>query len=114
MALTAHFLVRDNNNRLKLRNTLLAFRVIEGSHEGKNLGGIMFEIIKDAKLLRQVCVSNCFLTAYVNIENLFWQLGEFTFDNAGNCNTTMETLEALLKAEGIPFCRYGNRIRFVN
>lgn len=76
----------------------------------------MFEIIKDAKLLGQVCncVRNCFLMGYANIEDLSWQLGEFTFDNAGNCNTTMETLEALLRAEGIPFCRYGNRIRYVD
>ena len=54
MALTAHYIVRDNNGCLVLRNHLLVFRIIHGKHDGKNLGGIMFEILKEAKLLGMV------------------------------------------------------------
>ncbi|KAH8990627.1 hypothetical protein EDB86DRAFT_3065252 [Lactarius hatsudake] len=39
------------------------------------------------------------------------QIGEFTLDNASNCDTTMEALEELLCAAGIPFCWHGNCIR---
>ena len=91
LALTAHFISKDADGHLAMQNRLLAFRVIDGKHTGKNLGTIIFEIIKTAGILGQV--------------------GEFTFDNASNCDTTMETLEELFRKENIPFCRIGNRIR---
>ena len=55
MAVTVHFSARDLNGRLEIRNRLLAFRIIEGRHDGKNLGQILFEIIKEAGILGQVC-----------------------------------------------------------
>jgi len=55
MALTVHFSARNKNGRLEIRNRLLAFRVIEGRHDGKNLGRVLFEIIKEAGILGQVC-----------------------------------------------------------
>jgi hypothetical protein len=54
MALTAHYMVRDGKGRLALRNRLLAFRVIEGRHDGKHLARIIFEILKEAHLLGKV------------------------------------------------------------
>ncbi|KAH9164363.1 ribonuclease H-like domain-containing protein, partial [Lactarius sanguifluus] len=38
--------------------------------------------------------------------------GQFTLDNASNCDTLMEWLELYLRQEGIPFDRIGNRIRY--
>ena len=67
-----------------MQNCLLAFRVIDGKHDGRNLGTIIFEIVKAAGILGRV--------------------GEFTFDNASNCDTTMETLKELFLKENIPFC----------
>jgi hypothetical protein len=54
MAVTVHFSARDINGHLEIRNRLLAFRVIEGRHDGKNLGRILFEIIKEARILGKV------------------------------------------------------------
>ena len=54
MAVTVHFCARDINGHLEIRNRLLAFRVIEGRHDGINLGNILFEIIKEAGILGQV------------------------------------------------------------
>ena len=47
-------MARDVNGRLVLRNHLLAFRVVEGKHDGKNLGRIIFEILKEANVLGKV------------------------------------------------------------
>jgi hypothetical protein len=55
LALTAHFIARENG-RLVLRNRLLAFRIVEGSHNGENLARIVFAILKDAGLLGKVSV----------------------------------------------------------
>lgn len=50
-------MARDINGRLVLQNRLLAFRVIEGKHDGKNLGRIIFEILKEAVVLEKVSTS---------------------------------------------------------
>ena len=47
-------MARDVNGRLALRNHLLAFRVVEGKLDGKNIGNIIFEILKEAVLLEKV------------------------------------------------------------
>lgn len=52
-------MARDMNGRLVLRNHLLAFRVVEGKHDGKNLGRIIFEILKEAVLLEKVSACRC-------------------------------------------------------
>jgi hypothetical protein len=60
LALTAHFIAKDSSGRLVMQNRLLAFRVIDGKHDGKNLGTIIFEIIKQAGILGQASVhSGC-------------------------------------------------------
>jgi hypothetical protein len=56
LALTTHFIVRENGC-LVLRNRLLAFRIVEGSHTGENLARIIFTILKDAGLLGKVCLT---------------------------------------------------------
>lgn len=47
-------MARDANGHLVLRNHLLAFRVVEGKHDGKNLGRIIFEILREASVLGKV------------------------------------------------------------
>ncbi len=57
LALTVHFMAKDVNGHLILRNHLLAFRVIDGKHDRKNLGRIIFEILKEAAILGKVSTS---------------------------------------------------------
>jgi hypothetical protein len=101
-------MARDMDGRLVLRNHLLAFRVVEGKHDGKNLGRIIFEILKEAVPLGKVSACRCINSP---IPDSYSKIGEFTLDNAPNCDTLMEALEEFLRTAGIPFCRYGNRIR---
>lgn len=66
LALTAHFIARENGH-LVLHNRLLAFRIIEGAHDGENLARIIFAILKDAGVLGKVCLTQLFS---MNIANL--------------------------------------------
>jgi len=54
LAMTAHWCRRDPAGRLEIANRLLAFRLVEGAHDGENIGQIMYNIIKDAKAHRKV------------------------------------------------------------
>ena len=99
-------MAKDVNGQLVLRNHLLAFRVVKSKHDGKNLGRIIFEILKEAVLLEKVSACHCMNCP---IPNSYRKIGEFTLDNALNCNTLMEDLEEIFRAAGIAFCRYGNR-----
>jgi len=40
-------------------------------------------------------------------------MGQWTMDNAGNNNTSMETLERLCSQDGIAFDKFGNLNRYV-
>lgn len=54
MAITVHYSARDAKGCLKIRNHCLAFRFVEGKHDGKNLAKIFFEVLKDAGILGKV------------------------------------------------------------
>ena len=54
LAMTAHWCRHDPAGRLEIANRLLAFRLVEGAHDGENIGQIMYNIIKDAKAHRKV------------------------------------------------------------
>ena len=54
LAITAHYIVRRDGH-LVLQNKLLAFRIVEGQHDGENLARIVFTILKEAGLLGKVC-----------------------------------------------------------
>ncbi len=60
-------MARDASGRLTLRNHLLAFRVVEGKHDGKNLGRIIFEILKEAVVLGKVSTSFPYKTVTLTI-----------------------------------------------
>lgn len=55
MAVTAHYLVRDKTTRkLQWRSGLVAFRFIEGSHTGVNLGRNFVKILQELGVLHKV------------------------------------------------------------
>ena len=55
MATTVHFCQRDENGRLVVANRLLAFRIVEGRHDGNHLSRIMWEIFAEAGILHKAC-----------------------------------------------------------
>ena len=73
MALTSHFLSRDDSGHLRLDNRLLAFRVVDGKHDGKNIAKIIFDILKEAHLLGKVraAVRDTFFISYVKSHLVF-------------------------------------------
>ncbi|KAK7039983.1 hypothetical protein R3P38DRAFT_3469516 [Favolaschia claudopus] len=94
LALSGHWLARDENGNLVIRNRLLVFRVVEGKHDGKSLAKIVFDIFKKAGLLKH--------------------LGQITLDNATVNDAFMRELQLLLLAEfgdSVVFHPEGNRIR---
>ncbi|KAK6996343.1 ribonuclease H-like domain-containing protein [Favolaschia claudopus] len=93
-AISGHFTTRDANGNLIVANRLLAFRIIEGKHDGENLARIAFGILKDAGILNRG--------------------GMWTFDNASNMDTLMPALGRLIASEPgviVEFDPVGNRIR---
>jgi hypothetical protein len=70
LSLTAHFCSRDENGHLVVVNRLLAFRIVEGKHDGKNIVKLMFSIIKDAKILHKVPLLLLFsLSVMISLED---------------------------------------------
>jgi len=60
MAVTAHWMARGSSNQLDLCSALIAFREVDGSHTGDNLGQILFDIIQDIGIVHKVCVHHTF------------------------------------------------------
>jgi hypothetical protein len=54
LTLTAHFVARDSEGHLVLRNRLVAFRIVKGKHDGENLAQITFGILKKAAIENKV------------------------------------------------------------
>jgi hypothetical protein len=51
-------------------NRLLAFRIVEGKHDGKNIVKLMFSFIKDAKVLHKVPLLLLFsLSVMISLED---------------------------------------------
>ena len=46
--ITTHFCKCNGIGGLEVVNQLLAFHLVEGSHDGENIGKIVYDIIKDA------------------------------------------------------------------
>ncbi|KAK7000830.1 ribonuclease H-like domain-containing protein [Favolaschia claudopus] len=94
LALSGHWMARDDNGNLVIKNRLLVFRVVEGKHDGKSLAKLVFDIFKKAGLLKH--------------------LGQITLDNATVNDAFMRELHLLLLAEfgdSVVFHPEGNRIR---
>lgn len=54
MAVTVHFSTKDADGRLITANRLLAFRIVEGRHDGKHLSTIIVAIFREAGILHKV------------------------------------------------------------
>ncbi|KIL57715.1 hypothetical protein M378DRAFT_16075 [Amanita muscaria Koide BX008] len=91
MAVTTHFCTRDENGRLDIAARLLAFRVMEGSHDGDHIGDALFEVMDEAGIIQK--------------------LGQGTLDNAGNNNTGLQRFKVRLRELNIEFDVDGNRVR---
>jgi hypothetical protein len=55
MAVTAHFMTTDLKGDLQMNVKLVAFWHIKGSHSGKNIAKVFFEILKSLGVLNKVC-----------------------------------------------------------
>ena len=54
MAVTAHYIVRADDGKLKLRHRLVAFRVVHGTHDGKHLAEVFLRVLKEIRALERV------------------------------------------------------------
>lgn len=54
MAVTAHFMARNEHGRLELRSHLIAFQFVEGAHSGVNLGQHFVKIVEESGFLHKV------------------------------------------------------------
>lgn len=58
MAVTAHYMIRDENNHLKrLRSRLVAFQYVPGSRSGENLGAAMMDVFQELGVVESVSAS---------------------------------------------------------
>jgi len=55
MAITAHFMTTNLKGDLQMNAKLVAFQHIKGSHSGKNIAKVFFEILKSLGILNKVC-----------------------------------------------------------
>lgn len=58
MALTAHYMFTDVNGQLYLRNRLVAFRHLQGSHTGEHLANVFFRVLQELSVLDRVSRSS--------------------------------------------------------
>jgi hypothetical protein len=58
MALTAHYMFTDVNGQLYLRNRLVAFRHLQGSHTGEHLANVFFRVLQELSVLDRVSCSS--------------------------------------------------------
>ncbi|KAG9093931.1 hypothetical protein FS749_013461 [Ceratobasidium sp. UAMH 11750] len=87
MAVTAHYIDQYGN----LRDHLISFRKINGSHTGTNIAQAFVDVLDESNVLKKV--------------------GFITLDNASNNNTLMEELAKALVNRGVDFDPEENHIR---
>ncbi|KAJ7790431.1 hypothetical protein B0H14DRAFT_2396433, partial [Mycena olivaceomarginata] len=47
LAITAHYIVKDTRGNLILKTQLVAFRRLQGSHTGENIGKVFVQVMKE-------------------------------------------------------------------
>ena len=62
MAITAHYMLRDDKGQLVYKTSLIAFRYIEGSHSGEHLGQEYLKITDALEITHKVAFS-CFVSS---------------------------------------------------
>lgn len=56
MAITAHYMIEASDGSLRLRSTLIAFRRLQGSHDGENLAKVFMQVLKEVGATERVSV----------------------------------------------------------
>jgi hypothetical protein len=57
MAITAHYMAKmPNTGTLVLKSQLIAFRRLQGSHTGENIGKVFVSVVKEIGCLHKVCL----------------------------------------------------------
>lgn len=57
MALTTHYMAKNEHGHLVFKSQLVAFRYIDGSHTGRNLGNAFLKITDDLGISHKVRLS---------------------------------------------------------
>jgi phosphoribosylcarboxyaminoimidazole (NCAIR) mutase len=65
MAVTAHFMMKNEKGQLEYRSHLVAFRHVLGSHSGEHLAQEFFKIIDELGISHKVCI----ISAFTRINN---------------------------------------------
>ncbi|OJT08400.1 hypothetical protein TRAPUB_688 [Trametes pubescens] len=91
MAVTAHYIVRIEGKHLTLKARLIAFKHIEGRHDGVSLAHAFFGVLEE--------------------EGVAPKIGSITMDSATSNDTKMDGLEALFTSRRIVFDHNGNCVR---
>jgi len=55
LAVTAHWIEKDDSGHLKLRVALIAFHRLRGSHNGRRLAKITLQILDQVEITAKVC-----------------------------------------------------------
>ena len=56
LALTAHWIARDENGRLGLKAALIGFKRLKGKHTGFNIAKTILDLLDRADVTLRVCV----------------------------------------------------------
>ncbi|KAF5358783.1 hypothetical protein D9758_008530 [Tetrapyrgos nigripes] len=89
MAVTAHYMIQKDGH-LVMKSRLVAFRHVEGSHDGLNMATYFFTVLKELGITNRI--------------------GMITLDNASNNNTMMRSLERVFHDIDVEFSAEGNCI----
>ena len=111
MAITAHYMIRDNKGNDTMRSALVAFRHVTGSHDGKKIAATFVEVLKQIGATHLVCLRSPFAICSMLIP--LSQFSELTMDNASSNDTGMENIANELRTMGYHVTVEGNRIRYV-
>ena len=75
MAVTAHFLIRDDDHQLSLISRLIAFKHVIVHHDGDFLARHFFPVLKEEDILDKVCPfsyalpTHCVVLSHAHIMN---------------------------------------------
>lgn len=71
MAVTTHFLIKNEKGQLEYCSHLIAFRHVLGTHLGDNLASEFFKIVDELGVSNKVCMSSL-LALHIPKEFIGW------------------------------------------
>ena len=103
MAVTAHFLIRDDDHQLSLISRLIAFKHVIVHHDGDFLARHFFPVLKEEDILDKVCPfsyalpTHCVVLSHAHI--MVFKVGTISMDSATSNDTKLAGLDFLFKIE---------------